>query len=419
MGRPLPGTAEVRVAALRPGDRQLERDADGLGRECARRRGRPAARAGSSPTDDGRAARRCAACSSPATPGARPATCSCATSTATCWLAGSVAELVDTADGAGAARPAPGSRSARSRLSTSSSPTACPTATRSVLVGACTLRLGPRQRPPTSTRRSTGCPRCSARATCRSCRHPADDLVATDVAAVRRNGARRRRGRRLLSAAVPGPRTRTKPLVAGRDGRRQRRTRSIPTATDRGRARVTTGVEVLVRARSSSPSSCATNTPTLLRTAYLLTGSGLAAEELVQDTLVRLFPSGTASRPPTCRWPTCGARWPTASSTSAAAPSGREFAYAERARPPCSTQRHRRAGSTTATRSAPPAQPARAATGGARAALLRGPDRRRDRRRPRLPPGTVRSLISRGLAALRADLTSGKGAIRSYQRHQT
>ena len=32
------------------------------------------------------------------------------------------------------------------------------------------------------------------------------------------------------------------------------------------------------------------HTATLLRTAYLLTGDGLAAEELVQDTLVRLYP---------------------------------------------------------------------------------------------------------------------------------
>jgi RNA polymerase sigma-70 factor (sigma-E family) len=32
------------------------------------------------------------------------------------------------------------------------------------------------------------------------------------------------------------------------------------------------------------------NTSALLRTAYLLTGNGLAAEELVQDTLARLFP---------------------------------------------------------------------------------------------------------------------------------
>jgi RNA polymerase sigma-70 factor (sigma-E family) len=32
------------------------------------------------------------------------------------------------------------------------------------------------------------------------------------------------------------------------------------------------------------------NTATLLRTAYLLTGSSSAAEELVQDTLVRLYP---------------------------------------------------------------------------------------------------------------------------------
>lgn len=33
-----------------------------------------------------------------------------------------------------------------------------------------------------------------------------------------------------------------------------------------------------------------TNTPSLLRTAYLITGSSSAAEELVQDTLVRLYP---------------------------------------------------------------------------------------------------------------------------------
>ena len=32
------------------------------------------------------------------------------------------------------------------------------------------------------------------------------------------------------------------------------------------------------------------NTPALLRTAYLLTGNGGHAEELVQDTLVRLYP---------------------------------------------------------------------------------------------------------------------------------
>lgn len=32
------------------------------------------------------------------------------------------------------------------------------------------------------------------------------------------------------------------------------------------------------------------HTPALLRTAYLLTGSAQAAEELVQDTLVRLYP---------------------------------------------------------------------------------------------------------------------------------
>ena len=33
-----------------------------------------------------------------------------------------------------------------------------------------------------------------------------------------------------------------------------------------------------------------TNTPALTRTAYLLCGDSLAAEELVQETLVRLYP---------------------------------------------------------------------------------------------------------------------------------
>ena len=32
------------------------------------------------------------------------------------------------------------------------------------------------------------------------------------------------------------------------------------------------------------------HTPALLRTAYLLTGNAQSAEELVQDTLVRLYP---------------------------------------------------------------------------------------------------------------------------------
>ncbi len=50
------------------------------------------------------------------------------------------------------------------------------------------------------------------------------------------------------------------------------------------------------------------NTPALTRTAYVLTGSASAAEEMVQDTLVRLYRNGRACRMPTRRWPMRGAR---------------------------------------------------------------------------------------------------------------
>lgn len=49
-------------------------------------------------------------------------------------------------------------------------------------------------------------------------------------------------------------------------------------------------VEVLVRGDVGFATFVREHTPALLRTAYLLTGNGLAAEELVQDTLVRLYP---------------------------------------------------------------------------------------------------------------------------------
>jgi RNA polymerase sigma-70 factor (sigma-E family) len=49
-------------------------------------------------------------------------------------------------------------------------------------------------------------------------------------------------------------------------------------------------VEVLVRAETGFAPFVREHTPALLRTAYLLTGSANAAEELVQDTLVRLYP---------------------------------------------------------------------------------------------------------------------------------
>jgi RNA polymerase sigma-70 factor (sigma-E family) len=49
-------------------------------------------------------------------------------------------------------------------------------------------------------------------------------------------------------------------------------------------------VEVLVRAEAGFAGFVREHTGALLRTAYLLTGSTHAAEELVQDTLVRLYP---------------------------------------------------------------------------------------------------------------------------------
>jgi RNA polymerase sigma-70 factor (sigma-E family) len=49
-------------------------------------------------------------------------------------------------------------------------------------------------------------------------------------------------------------------------------------------------VEVLVRTETGFTVFVREHTPALLRTAYLLTGNALAAEELVQDTLVRLYP---------------------------------------------------------------------------------------------------------------------------------
>jgi RNA polymerase sigma-70 factor (sigma-E family) len=49
-------------------------------------------------------------------------------------------------------------------------------------------------------------------------------------------------------------------------------------------------VEVLVEAERGFAGFVRANTAALLRTAYLLTGNPSAAEELVQDTLVRLYP---------------------------------------------------------------------------------------------------------------------------------
>jgi RNA polymerase sigma-70 factor (sigma-E family) len=49
-------------------------------------------------------------------------------------------------------------------------------------------------------------------------------------------------------------------------------------------------MEVLVRRDVGFAGFVREHTPALLRTAYLLTGNGQQAEELVQDTLVRLYP---------------------------------------------------------------------------------------------------------------------------------
>jgi RNA polymerase sigma-70 factor (sigma-E family) len=49
-------------------------------------------------------------------------------------------------------------------------------------------------------------------------------------------------------------------------------------------------VEVLVLREVGFAGFVRENTPALLRTAYLLTGNAQQAEELVQDTLVRLYP---------------------------------------------------------------------------------------------------------------------------------
>jgi len=49
-------------------------------------------------------------------------------------------------------------------------------------------------------------------------------------------------------------------------------------------------VEVLVALEQGFAAFVREHTSALLRTAYLLTGNGNAAEELVQDTLVRLYP---------------------------------------------------------------------------------------------------------------------------------
>ena len=97
MGKRLPGTAEVRVAAFDLAKRTARAHPRRRRPRMPRRRGRAAGQPGA--PGDGRRAPRCAACSRPTTRGARPATCSCATTQGDHWLAGSVAEVVETAHG--------------------------------------------------------------------------------------------------------------------------------------------------------------------------------------------------------------------------------------------------------------------------------------------------------------------------------
>ena len=123
MGKPLPGTPEVRVAAYDFRAGKLQVSADGFGRECrVDEVGVLLARVDAATP---RPTRPCAASSTAATPGARPVTCSCATPRATCgwpdrpprWCRPPTVRPC---------RPAPGTHSARSRASTSWSPTGCP-----------------------------------------------------------------------------------------------------------------------------------------------------------------------------------------------------------------------------------------------------------------------------------------------------
>ena len=83
MGRPLPGTPPVRIAAydLRAREPGARRRTGWAARRAPTRSG-CCWSARTRPTP--RPRRRCAGCSSRATPGARPAICSCATSTASC-----------------------------------------------------------------------------------------------------------------------------------------------------------------------------------------------------------------------------------------------------------------------------------------------------------------------------------------------
>ena len=82
-GRPLPGSAEVRVAAYDPLDRGLDPRRQRLRDRMRARPIRGCCWLASATTRSASARASCAASSSPATPGSRPATCSSSTPTAT------------------------------------------------------------------------------------------------------------------------------------------------------------------------------------------------------------------------------------------------------------------------------------------------------------------------------------------------
>jgi RNA polymerase sigma-70 factor (sigma-E family) len=163
------------------------------------------------------------------------------------------------------------------------------------------------------------------------------------------------------------------------------------------------GVEARVSAQTGFAGFVRANTPALLRTAYLLTGNGYAAEELVQDTLVRLYP----------KWERVAAAEAPLAYVRRALTNG----YINQTRRPAWRERGY---ADVPERIADDAQLAQLADRDEMWALLRLlPDRQRAalvlRFYENLPDeetaaalgcrlGTVRSLISRGLAALRAQL---------------
>ena len=162
--------------------------------------------------------------------------------------------------------------------------------------------------------------------------------------------------------------------------------------------RAEVGFAVFVRAHTAD----------LLRTAYLLTGDAQRAEELVQDTLVRLFPKW--DRVEAADVPLAYVRRAVTNGfiNHQRRPSRREFAYDE---VPESTDRRDPLGQLAdrdqiwaGLRTLPERQRA--------ALVLRFFEDLSDEEVARTlecRTGTVRSLVSRGLAALRQQLAEGPG----------